>query len=58
MLDTGVVRFDFSGGGTSDDEDLDLFPSAADGPPEPGRFRLLGSLHQLFEAFFGQLSVF
>lgn len=41
VFDAGVVGFDFSCGGAGDDEDFDLFPPAADGPPQPGCLGLL-----------------
>ncbi len=45
-------------GGAGDDENFDLLPPAANGPPEPGRLGLVGFLHQPLEFFFGQLGVF
>ena len=40
VFDTGVARFDFARGGSSDDGDFNLFPPPANSPVEPGRFRL------------------
>lgn len=57
MLDGGVVGLDFSCGGAGDDEDLGFLPPPAHGPPQPGRFGLLGFLHQFFEVFLGQPGV-
>ena len=58
MLDAGVVRSDLSCGGAGNDENLDFLPPPAHGPSEPGRLRLLRCMHQLFEAFLGQLGIF
>lgn len=52
-FDGGVVRFNFSGRGTGDEEDLDFLQPPANGPPAQGRFRLLRGMHQLLAAFLG-----
>lgn len=57
VFDAGVVGFYFSSGGTGDDENFNLFPPPAHGPPQPGCFGLIGFLHEMFKVFLGQLGV-
>lgn len=57
VFDAGVVGFYFSRGGAGDDENFDLFPPSADGPPEPGRLGLIGFPHQPLKCFLRQLGV-
>lgn len=57
VFDTGVVRFDFAGVAPVTMR-TSIFPQPANGSVEPGRFGLLGILHEVFEVVLGLGGVF
>ena len=47
VFDTRIVGLDLARRSTGNNENLDLLPPLANGPPEPRRFGLAEFLHQL-----------
>lgn len=58
VFHAGVFGFDFSCGRAAGDENFDLLPPAADGPPYPGISPGDSSPHQLFKVTFVYLGLF
>jgi hypothetical protein len=52
VFDRGVVVFHFRCCRVGDDEDLNLFPQAADRAPEPVRFRLRSTFDAFLQSVF------
>lgn len=57
VFDAGVVGFAFPRGRAGIDEDFDLLPPAANGPPQPGCLGLFGFPHEILDVFLRRLGV-